>query len=161
MVIYDLICDSRHEFEGWFKNSEDLVSQQEKGFLRCPVCDSLHVNKKVAAPKLARKSTATTANEARSATAPTELVAANLNTNSANAYKQVQDMLAKVHNFIDSNFEDVGNKFASEALSMHQGEKEAANIRGTASADELRDLAKEGVAALPMPAKPIDKNKLN
>ncbi len=161
MVIYDLICDSRHEFEGWFKNSEDLVSQQDKGLLRCPVCDSLQVNKKAAAPKLTRKSTATAVNEAKVATTPTELAAANLNANSADAYNQVQDMLAKVHKFIDANFEDVGNKFASEAIRMHKGEKEAANIRGTASADELKELAEEGVAALPMPSKPIDKNKLN
>jgi hypothetical protein len=42
-------------------------------------------------------------------------------------------MLTKVHEFIDSNFEDVGNKFADEALRMHRGEKELNNIRGTAS----------------------------
>ena len=44
---------------------------------------------------------------------------------------------------------------------MHKGEKEVGNIRGTASSDELKELAEEGVNALPLPAKPIDKKKLN
>ena len=163
MIIYDLICDSRHEFEGWFNNSDDLASQQESAILRCPVCDSLAVDKKVAAPKLARKSNSTTVEKAQTHHSPTQVgnSVSNSNTGSLDAYNKMQGMLAKVHEFIDSNFEDVGNKFADEARSMHRGEKEASNIRGTASANDLKDLAKEGVAALPMPAKPVDKKKLN
>jgi len=160
MVIYDLICDSSHEFEGWFKNSQDLASQQKNAILRCPVCDSLVVNKKVAAPKLLRKSNARQENLLDVPGSPNDSLT-NLNETSADAYKQVQGMLAKVHKFVDANFEDVGNKFAKEALSMHKGEKEAANIRGIASASELKNLAEEGVSALPLPAKPVDKKKLN
>ena len=70
-------------------------------------------------------------------------------------------MLTKVHEFIDSNFEDVGNKFADEALKMHKGEKQVTNIRGIASADEIKDLADQGVDTLPLPARPVDKKKLN
>ena len=157
MVVYDLICDAQHEFEGWFKNAEDLVSQQEKGLLSCPVCDSLEVIKKVAAPKLTRKSNSTSINHINNV--PEAM--ANLNSDSPEAYGQLQNMLTSVHKFIDSNFEDVGNKFANEALSMHRGEKEVSNIRGTASAKQLKDLAEEGVTALPLPAKPVDKKKLN
>lgn len=159
MVIYDLICDSRHEFEGWFKNSEDLVSQQDKAMLSCPICDSLEVTKKVAAPKIARKSNSTAASQTQTSSVPEAV--ANLNAGSSEAYGHLQKMLSSVHKFIDSNFEDVGNKFANEALSMHRGEKEVSNIRGTASADQLKGLAEEGVTALPLPAKPVDKKKLN
>jgi hypothetical protein len=158
MVIYDLICDSLHEFEGWFNSSDDLASQQEKAILRCPVCDSLAVTKKVTASKLARKSNSTRISQPQK---PHAEAVTNLNAGSVDAYSQLQSMLSKVHDFIDSNFEDVGNKFADEALSMHRGEKELNNIRGTASADELKDLAEEGVTALPLPAKPVDKKKLN
>ncbi|MFT6034221.1 MAG: hypothetical protein ACI854_002765 [Arenicella sp.] len=158
MVIYDLICDSRHEFEGWFNSADDLASQQQKEILRCPICDSLEVSKKAAAPKLVRKSNSTAISD--SSQRPSGPVA-NLNASSAEAYSKLQSMLTKVHKFIDSNFEDVGNKFADEALSMHRGEKELNNIRGTASADQLKDLADEGITALPLPAKPVDKKKLN
>ena len=159
MVIYDLICDSRHEFEGWFKNSDDLASQRNAGILLCPVCDSDAVSKKAAAPKLTRKSNSSRSSGSQISNSPEPV--ANLNTGELETYGQLQNMLTKVHKFIDSNFEDVGNKFAKEALSMHRGEKEASNIRGTASADQLRDLAEEGVTALPLPTKPVDKKKLN
>jgi hypothetical protein len=158
MVIYDLICDSQHEFEGWFNNSDDLASQQEKAILRCPVCDSLDVTKKVTASKLAKKSNSTAASSTQQRHAEP---VTNLNAGSIEAYSQLQSMLTKVHEFIDSNFEDVGNKFADEALRMHLGEKELNNIRGTASAEQLKDLANKGVTALPLPTKPVDKKKLN
>lgn len=158
MVIYDLICDARHEFEGWFNNSDDLVSQQEKSLLRCPVCDSLVVSKKVTASKLFKKSNSTAVSDSQQRQGQP---VTNLNTSSVEAYGKLQSMLTKVHKYIDSNFKDVGNKFADEALSMHRGEKELDSIRGTATADELKGLADEGVTALPLPAKPIDKKKLN
>lgn len=157
MVIYDLICDARHEFEGWFKNADDLVAQQENGLLGCPICGSLDVSKKVAAPKLTKKSNSV----GRTQVNDVPEAVTNLNSGSPEAYNQLQSMLAGVHKFIDSNFEDVGNKFAKEALSMHRGEKEVSNIRGTASTEQLKGLAAEGVTALPLPAKPVDKKKLN
>ncbi len=159
MVIYDLICDSRHEFEGWFKNSEDLVTQRDSSLLSCPICDSLAVTKKVAAPKVARKSNSTNVSRSQLSNMPEAV--ANLNAGSSEAYGQLQKMLTSVHKFIDSNFEDVGNRFANEALSMHRGEREVSSIRGTASADQIKDLADQGVAAMPLPAKPVDKKKLN
>ena len=93
MVIYDLVCDARHEFEGWFKNAEDLVSQQDKGLLSCPLCDSLEVIKKAAAPKLTRKSNSTSINHINNVP---EAVA-NLNGDSPEAYGQLQNMLTSVH----------------------------------------------------------------
>lgn len=158
MLIYDLICDSQHKFEGWFRNSDDLLSQQERAILRCPVCDSAHVIKKLAAPNISKKSSSAAMGQKPSGG---QLRTLEANKGSAKAYSEMQNVLNKVHSFIDSNFEDVGNEFASEALSMHKGEKEAVNIRGTASAKELKDLAREGVTALPLPMKPGDKTKLN
>jgi hypothetical protein len=159
MVIYDLICDSLHEFEGWFKNPEDFTNQHSSGVLHCPICESIEVSKKATAPKLARKSNSSMAGQPKVNNVPAAV--ANLNTNGLEAYGRLQSMLSKVHTFIDANFEDVGNKFASEALSMHRGEKEESNIRGTASTEQLKRLAEEGVTALPMPAKPVNKKKLN
>lgn len=162
MVIYDLICEFGHEFEGWFKSRDELSSQQASGLLTCPYCDSDEVSKKLTAPKLGKKSTATdTQDSVQDLQFPTAQNVAIDSGASPEAYKKVQKMLGEVHNFIDANFEDVGNRFAEQALSIHRGEKEASNIRGTANQDQLADLAKEGVTALPMPPKPIDKKKLN
>lgn len=150
MVIYDLICDSSHTFEGWFSNAEDFNRQLDAGMINCPFCESELISKKVAAPKLHRKS--------NSANPKQEVIAGN---GSAQAYTQLQEMLGKVHKFVEKNFEDVGNRFAEEALSIHRGEKEEENIRGTATQDELKELAEEGVSAVPLPPKPVNKKKLN
>ena len=76
-------------------------------------------------------------------------------------YETVQSMLAKVHSYIGENFTDVGNRFADVAMQIHRGEKDAENIYGTATKSQLKELAEEGVKALPLPPKPIEKNKLN
>lgn len=165
MVIFDLICDSQHEFEGWFKNSQELVLQQESGILTCPICDSGQVNKKVSAPKVGKKSNSSVRSKPSSSESESQVSSVSVSGGSAalenEAFGQLQGMLKKVYDYVESNFKDVGNKFAEEAISMHKGEKESANIRGTASKNQLQELAEEGVTAVPLPEKPVDKDKLN
>ncbi len=158
MVIYDLQCENQHQFEGWFRNAQDLESQQASGLLICPVCESAQVRKKVTAAKVTRKSNSLAIAPSVSAN---EVVKGSTKGGDAPTYQQLQRMLSKVHNYIDNNFTDVGNKFADEALKIHRGEKEADNIRGVASKTELKELAEEGVSAVPLPPKPVDKEKLN
>ncbi|MEM7360747.1 MAG: DUF1178 family protein [Pseudomonadota bacterium] len=155
MIIYDLICDANHEFEGWFKDADDMSSQQAGGLLTCPLCDSANVSKKLTAPKLNKKSNSLPA----SSSATQEVAIAG--GQSPEKFAQLQEMLGKVHDYIEQNFTDVGNRFAEEAISIHRGEKDAANIRGTASQEQLEEMAEEGVAAVPLPPKPIDRKKIN
>ena len=49
------------------------------------------------------------------------------------------------------NTEDVGPRFAEEALRIHHGEAEDRAIRGQASGQEVRQLVEEGVSILPLP----------
>ena len=167
MVIYDLICDSLHEFEGWFKNAEDLDSQRENGLLTCPYCDSGDISKKLAAPKLTRKSNSGNSNPRKSisgqASSKQEVAIGGGNGDGqpAQKFERLQKMLGEVHNYIENNFEDVGNRFADEAISIHHGDKEASNIRGTATAEQIKDMAEQGVEAVPLPPKPIDRKKIN
>lgn len=162
MVIFDLICDFQHEFEGWFRNSEELAHQQRSGLLTCPVCDSGHVKKKVSAPKVGKKSNSTPSVIPNSASLDDKFMSdSSAAVSSKEAYGALQSMLKKVHDYVENNFEDVGSNFAEEAISMHKGEKEIANIRGTANINQLKELEEEGVAATPLPAKPVDKDTLN
>lgn len=157
MVIYDLECDAGHQFEGWFKNADELQQQHAQGLLSCPFCESTQVRKKLTASKVAAKSnsshTPSPGNQIQEVAAGTQ--------QSPEQYAQVQKMLHQLYNYVDTNFEDVGNRFAEEAISIHRGEKDAANIRGTASQEEVRKMAEEGVQPIPLPARPIDKEKLN
>jgi len=159
VVIYDLVCDADHIFEGWFKNAQDFEEQQSKGWLSCPFCESTSVVKKVAAPKLNRKSNSLPVkSESPTVDGSGKHVVSQQNSES---YAKLQAMLGQVHDFVDNNFDDVGNRFASQALDIHHGNREQRNIRGTASAQQLKELADEGVKAIPLPPRPIDKKKLN
>ena len=41
MIHYALICDKRHEFEIWFKNSADYDRQRKRGYTRRSQADAL------------------------------------------------------------------------------------------------------------------------
>ena len=147
MVIYDLCCENQHQFEGWFKDSDDMQSQIDKGILSCPVCGSCEVTKLPTASKLSKASK--------------QDVAVMHEKRSLEEYQQMQKVLGKVHEYLDKNYTDVGNKFADEAIKMHRGEKEERNIRGTASNEQVTELHQAGVVTLPVPPKPLNKQKLN
>ena len=66
-----------------------------------------------------------------------------------------------MHDYIDKHYEDVGHQFADQALKMHSGDLEPRNIRGVVSKDDAKSLKEKGVSALPIPEKPVDKDKLN
>jgi hypothetical protein len=59
--------------------------------------------------------------------------------------------MQKVAAFVDKNFEDVGCKFATEALKMHYGAAEQRNIRGTSTETEEKMLKEEGISFLKVP----------
>ena len=39
MINFSLICKKNHEFEGWFRTSEDYESQIKQGLISCPLCN--------------------------------------------------------------------------------------------------------------------------
>ena len=57
------------------------------------------------------------------------------------------------HEYIENNFDNVGDKFAEVALKIHRGEEEGRNIRGTTTESEEVTLKDEGVQffKIPMP----------
>ena len=168
MVIYDLVCDSFHEFEGWFKNPQDMKMQKEDGLLACPICESLQISKRVTGCKVGKKSNSYSLASVTAATRQEMAFSSNASksggmaeSDSPEKFAQLQKMLGEVHRYIKNNFKDVGNRFAEEAISIHRGEKEAENICGTASPDQIKEMAVEGVEAVALPPKPIDKEKIN
>jgi hypothetical protein len=142
MIIYDLACPQQHRFEGWFDNLRDYEDQAAGGLLSCPVCgsDSVH-----------RVPTASRINSL-----PSEVPA-----DAAPGGPQVRELLRKVHDYVDRHFEDVGGRFAEEAIRIHQGEVEPRNIRGRASSEEVKALDEAGVDAVALPPRPLDEDKLN
>lgn len=146
MIIYDLQCEALHRFEGWFKNQDDYEQQLGSGLLSCPVCGSDQVRKVPSATFISTPS----GGEVKGAMQ--ELAA---------LHQQSAELIRGLHEYVEKHYDDVGTAFAEEARRMHYGEAEQRNIRGVASAAEVKELKDAGVAALPLPPKPVDKQKLN
>jgi len=72
-----------------------------------------------------------------------------------------QKLAREVINYINKNSEDVGTKFAAEALKMHYGVAEKRNIRGTATSEEEKTLKDEGIEFFKFPLPKLDDEKKN
>ena len=145
MVVYDLQCAAGHGFEGWFRSLDDFDAQRDGGLLSCPVCQSADVRRRPSATRLKR--------HGGDAAGPVVAEGA------TDVRQAGMAMAGALRQFVDRHFEDVGDRFASEARRMHYGEAEERNIRGQATRDEVRDLHDEGIKARPLPLP--DPDKLN
>jgi hypothetical protein len=128
MISFNLICKNEHEFEGWFQNSADFEKQAKKQLIECPVCGDTGVEKSLMAPAVGAK-TAVRAQRVEK----------------AEAEKKLRKMLGEMRDYVETNFDDVGDNFPDEARKIYYGESEERGIYGNASDEEAKDLAEEGV----------------
>lgn len=56
MIVFDLKCAERHQFEVWFRSSADYEDQKTRGLLECPYCGDKQITKALMAPNVAAKS---------------------------------------------------------------------------------------------------------
>ena len=158
MILYNLICDKRHEFESWFPNSAAYDKQMKRKLISCPVCGSGKVEKAVMAPRLARK------DKRMPIVAPAEERApapAEVSTPVAMISPQEREFrkkLKELRDHLTANADNVGKKFPEEARKMHYGEVEHRSIFGEASAQDAKDLHEEGIAFHPLPVLPDERN---
>ncbi|HSM54313.1 MAG TPA: DUF1178 family protein [Erythrobacter sp.] len=151
MIVYDLICDHGHRFEGWFGSSGDYAEQRERGLVSCPQCGSGEVSKAPMAPAVPAKG-----NTRSDPTAPASQHVAN-----HPLPVEVQQALAKLAEAQAKALKQstwVGDKFAEVSRKMHYGEADEKPIHGRASLEEAKGLVDEGipVAPLPFPIAPPD-----
>jgi hypothetical protein len=139
MIIYDLICDDEHSFEGWFKSIEDYEKQSRSSMLVCPICSTRKVNK---VPTASHISTGSPRKEKK-------------------PYDEVQAMIKSLYDHVDNTHENVGQQFTEEAKRIHYGEVEVRNITGTVTMEQADELRNEGIGYVTLPKRPMDKDKLN
>lgn len=156
LKVFDLQCELGHIFEGWFASLDNYESQQARGLLSCPVCDSRQVSKKLSAPRINRGRTHETNGSsqvqgpAAAGTGGGSAVQA-LAAPATQQMAQLQAQIMQQIRHIVRNTENVGGQFAQEARRMHEGEIEERAIRGTATVQEREELAQDGIAVLPIP----------
>ena len=140
MISFNLICKNEHEFEGWFQNSADFEKQAKKYLIECPVCGDTGVEKSLMAPAVGAKT-----------------VVRAQRVEKAEAEKKLRKMLGEMRDYVETNFDDVGDNFPDEARKIYYGESEERGIYGNASDEEAKDLAEEGVPVGRLPwAKRMD-----
>ena len=139
MIVFDLACDNAHAFEGWFGSSDDFASQQARGLLTCPVCDSAVVAKAPMAPAVPAKG-----NRVAAASYPVAHEA--MPKGFAAAFKALAAAQARAL----AKSEWVGDRFAAEVRSMHSGETEEKQVHGRATRDDAAALIEEGIAVAPL-----------
>ena len=66
--------------------------------------------------------------------------------------------LREIRAFVRANAEDVGGRFAEEARKIHYDEAEARPIVGQATRADALELLEEGIAVMPLPALPEERN---
>lgn len=135
MIKYQLRCDAQHEFEGWFRNSADYEAQAGEGLCECPVCGSNSVSKAIMAPSISKGSVSRDERLAQYRAA-------------------IMDAARRARDYVEKNFEYVGDRFPEEARRIHYGERKARGIFGEATGAEVKELVEEGVAIAPLPAPP-------
>jgi len=72
--------------------------------------------------------------------------------------KEISPLMALklFHEYIDREFDDVGNKFAEIALDIHRGNADKRNIKGTTTKGEEETLREEGVHFIKLPVPKLD-----
>jgi hypothetical protein len=148
MIKYKLSCASGCTFEGWFRSSEDFDVQSREGRLECPYCASVDVERAIMAPAIVRAGAAAPGRDARF----------------AQMREAMTEAARRARDYVEKNFDYVGDRFPEEARRIHYGETKHRDIYGEASGAEAKELAEEGVAIAPLPPLPgaaAGKKKVN
>lgn len=143
MIRYALACEHGHDFEGWFSASSDFDDQARRGLLSCPMCASQAVNKQIMAPSVAGNSTR------------------GGDDRPGNMRAVMMEAMGKVRRHVEANFDYVGERFAAEARSIHEGKAEGRGIYGEASPSEVKALVADGVPVSPLPPEAPKKSQIN
>jgi len=137
VIIYDLKCEKGHTFEGWFKDQQTWTLQNSQKLVSCPVCSSTNIEM-----------------------VPFSITIMGKDSRAANKLQEKEispvGTLRMLHQYIDKNFEDVGDKFAEIALKIHYGDEEKRNIKGTSTPQEEDNLKEEGVQFIKVPFLKMD-----
>lgn len=123
MIVFDLECrDGGETFEAWFRSNADYEQQRDARLVQCPFCQSANVGKAPMAPRVPRKG-------------------------SDNPFAK----LAAIQNELLKNSRWVGDEFTETARAMHAGELKPALVHGSATLEQAKSLADDGVPVAPLP----------
>ena len=131
MILFDLKCSNSHNFEAWFKDSDEFIKQQKKGLISCPVCEDKDIVKSLMAPNLNKKSNSKISKKVIN--------------------KTLINKISKYKKIVEENFGYVGNNFSEEAKKIKYGEVDDRAIYGEADLKQAKELIEEEIEFHPLP----------
>ncbi|MBW6484692.1 MAG: DUF1178 family protein [Syntrophobacterales bacterium] len=126
MIIYELECKNNHRFEGWFKARQAFEEQKKDRQIICPVCGDADILLAPSPVAIGGRQPASHSREIKEG-------------------RESLKIIRYIREYLNKNFDDVGERFADVALKMHRGEEEARNIKGMTTEGEEETLKEEGV----------------
>jgi hypothetical protein len=148
MIVFDLLCEQEHRFEGWFASADDFASQSARGLVQCPSCGSAEVRR---VPSAARFNLG--AQPPQPAKGPAKPAEKTPEMDGKDPFAIAQMLYSRMLDELLTKSEDVGKDFPAEARRIFYQEAHARAIRGQATEQEHDELLEEGipVARLPVP----------
>ena len=134
MIKYNLKCSNNHEFESWFSDSDEFDKLNKKKLLECIYCSSNKIGKSIMAPMISGRKAE-------------EDSAGFLDKKLSNQKKE----LLKIREYVEKNFEFVGDKFSQKVREVYYDKKTQKSIYGTTTPEERDELAEEGIDLLSIP----------
>ena len=133
MIKYNLKCKHKHEFESWFLDSKEFEKLKSKKMIECIFCKTKSIEKSIMAPSVLSQEQK------------------QKNQKSIKYIKKIQKNLLKMRNFIEKNFEYVGNNFPREVRNVYYDKRKNKNIYGKATPEETQELEEEGIELTAIP----------
>jgi hypothetical protein len=148
MIKYQLKCSDNHEFEGWFDSSTAYDEQKKKGWIVCPICDSVKVDKAIMSPHIGKKSNQKSKKKKQEE--KLQQIKSVYTDNKLMLATQAHGVMRQITKYIEKNFEDVGDKFYNEVKKADAGERDE-KFYGTPSDEEVNKMLDEGVDLFHVP----------
>ena len=121
MIKYNLKCKNNHEFESWFSDSKEFDNLKRKKLLECIYCSSNKIEKNIMSPMI------------------------------SGSKKKEKKELLKLRDYVEKNFEYVGDKFSRKVREVYYDKETKKSIYGTTSEKEREELAEEGIQLFSIP----------
>ena len=134
MIKYNLKCHNNHEFESWFSDSFEFEKLRKKKLLECIYCSSKKIQKTIMAPMIS------VINEKN-----------NEIKKLSKELKSEKEKLIKLRNYVEKNFEYVGENFSKKVREIYYDKKNNKTIYGTTTAKEKEELKEEGIDLISIP----------
>ncbi len=134
MIKYNLKCKNNHEFESWFSDSKEFDNLKKKKLLECIYCLSNKIEKNIMSPMI-------------SGSKKKDQITNSL----GNQITREKKELLKLRDYVEKNFEYVGDKFSRKVREVYYDKETKKSIYGTTSEKEREELAEEGIQLFSIP----------